>query len=152
MSLRAYEASDLPALVALERDAFADDAWSADALAELVATEGRRLVVEERDGAVVGYVLTGLAGDFVDLLRIAVTPTARRGGVASRVLDAAVQAAAGDGADRMLLEVSEANTGAHAFYLRHGFAEIDRHAGYYRDGSTALVMMRELPTPERMDP
>lgn len=150
--LRPGRDEDLPALAALEQEAFGADAWSATTLGELVSAAGRRLLVAERDGAVVGYALTALAGDFADLLRIAVAVDARRTGLASELVAAAGRASAGDGADRMLLEVSEANTGAHAFYLRAGFAEIDRRPGYYRDGSAALVMLRELPAPERMDP
>ncbi|QCX28364.1 ribosomal protein S18-alanine N-acetyltransferase [Nocardioides jishulii] len=152
MTLRPGHDEDLPALAALEEEAFGADAWSAATLGELVSAAGRRLLVAERDGEVVGYVLTALAGDFADLLRIAVAASARREGVASMLVDAAVLAAAADGADRMLLEVSEANAGAQAFYRRRGFTEIDRRPGYYRDGSAALVMLRELPAPERMDP
>ena len=44
----------------------------------------------------------------------------------------------------MLLEVSAANAGAIAFYEAHGFARIDVRRRYYRDGSDAVVMLREL--------
>ena len=44
----------------------------------------------------------------------------------------------------MLLEVSAANGSAIAFYTAEGFAEIDRRRRYYRDGSDALVLRRQL--------
>ena len=31
-----------------------------------------------------------------------------------------------------------------AFYAAHGFTEIDRRPRYYRDGSDALVLQRDL--------
>ena len=46
------------------------------------------------------------------------------------------------GADRLLLEVREDNTGALAFYAARGFVEVDRRARYYRDGTTAVVLRR----------
>ena len=47
-------------------------------------------------------------------------------------------------AERMMLEVSEANTAATALYLGHGFAVIDRRRRYYPDGTDALIMERPL--------
>jgi ribosomal-protein-alanine N-acetyltransferase len=40
----------------------------------------------------------------------------------------------------MLLEVSEHNEAALAFYRQRGFVEIDRRPRYYRDGAAAIVM------------
>ena len=48
------------------------------------------------------------------------------------------------GADRMLLEVSAANSNALGFYAAAGFTEIDRRPRYYKDGSDAIVMRRSL--------
>jgi [ribosomal protein S18]-alanine N-acetyltransferase len=133
----------LAGLVALEADLF-DDAWDTAALTDLVAGYGRRLHVVGSGADVQGYVLTQNLGDFVDLLRIGTAPSARRGGVATALFDAACADARDEGAARVLLEVSEANAGARAFYDRHGFVEIDRRPGYYRDGSDALVLERTL--------
>jgi ribosomal-protein-alanine N-acetyltransferase len=44
----------------------------------------------------------------------------------------------------MLLEVSERNEAAVAFYTAHGFSRIDVRPRYYRDGSDALVLHRTL--------
>lgn len=133
----------LPALAALEDELF-DDPWDSVALRDLVAGYGRRLHVVGAE-QVVGYVLTQTLGDFVDLLRIGVAPSARRGGVALALFSAACADARAQGAERVLLEVSEANAGARAFYHHLGFTEIDRRPGYYRDGSDALVLQRALP-------
>lgn len=145
----------------LDAALFADEAWDLAAWQDLVATTGRRLLVavgEGRGGAtpVLGYALVGMVGDFAELLRIGADPAHRRRGVATRLLARACDDARAHGAERLLLEVSEANGGARAFYGARGFAQIDRRPGYYRDGSAALVLERALVTgahaPERMDP
>jgi [ribosomal protein S18]-alanine N-acetyltransferase len=81
-------------------------------------------------------------GDVVDLQRIAVRPDRRRSGLATALLDDLLAHA--DGAERMLLEVSERNASAVAFYAAHGFRRIDVRRRYYRDGSDALVLQRTL--------
>jgi [ribosomal protein S18]-alanine N-acetyltransferase len=143
-TVRPATPEDLADVVALEADNLGVDAWSENLLAEGLA--GRlptiHYLVAEVDGAVLGHAVTSLAGDIAELQRIAVAPAARRTGVASELLEAAVALAAG--ADRMLLEVREDNAGALAFYAARGFVEVDRRPRYYRDGSTAVVMRRSL--------
>jgi ribosomal-protein-alanine N-acetyltransferase len=147
VTVRPATTDDLVAVAALEADNLGVDAWSENLLAEGLA--GRlptiHYLLAEADGAVVGHAVTSLAGDIAELQRIAVTPAARRTGVASALLEAAVALAASGGeADRMLLEVRADNAGALAFYAARGFMEVDRRPRYYRDGSTAVVMRRSL--------
>ena len=142
--VRPYAAGDLEAVARTEALVFGAEAWDTSALEDLVAGPGRRLLVADQDGEPVGYVLTGMVGDFADLVRIGVAPTAQRRGHARALLEAAVEAAQRDGAERMLLEVSTGNAAARALYAHHGFVEIDRRPRYYRDGSSALVLQRDL--------
>ncbi len=97
---------------------------------------------------VVGYVVVSVAGDVAELQRIAVDPTRRRGGVASRLLADVTRLALADGAERLLLEVREDNAGALAFYAARGFTELARRPRYYRDGATAVVLERPLTGPD----
>ncbi|UUZ61712.1 GNAT family N-acetyltransferase [Nocardioides sp. B-3] len=106
-----------------------------------MAGPGRRFVVADDDG-VAGYAVSRSIGDVVDLQRIGVSPAHQRTGVATVLLDELL-AHPGE-ADRMMLEVSAANVAAIAFYRRSGFAELATRPRYYRDGSDALVMSRDL--------
>ncbi|MBJ7357348.1 ribosomal protein S18-alanine N-acetyltransferase [Nocardioides sp.] len=144
MTVRAATPDDLDAVVVLEQDALGPDAWSVGLLEEGLAGRVPTVyyLVAESDGSVVGHAVTSLAGDIAELQRIAVTPAARRTGVASALLDASVALA--EGADRMLLEVRADNAGALAFYAAHGFVEVDRRQKYYKDGATAVVMRLPL--------
>ena len=133
MNVRPATAADVDALAGLESDLFGSDAWSRASVGAEVAA-GRVLVAD--DEGIAGYVVTLAAGDVLDLMRIAVRPDRRRHGLAHALLEAAWTDR------RMLLEVSERNAGAIAFYAAEGFTEIARRDRYYRDGSAAVVMER----------
>jgi ribosomal-protein-alanine N-acetyltransferase len=142
VSLRAATAADVPAVAALERLLFGPDAWSEAQVREELTGERRQAWVA--GDPVVGYAVTLAAGDVVDLQRIAVHPDRQREGLARLLLDTAVAAATAARADRMLLEVSAANSAGLAFYAAAGFVEIDRRRRYYRDGTDAVVMRLPL--------
>jgi ribosomal-protein-alanine acetyltransferase len=142
--VRAAAATDVPTLFSLEAELFGSDAWSEASLREELSGPGRRAVVLDEEGAVLGYAVTMRAGDVVDLHRIAVRPDRQRQGLAALLLADALDAARADGAERMLLEVSAGNAAAVAFYDAQGFARIDVRRRYYRDGSDALVLARPL--------
>jgi [ribosomal protein S18]-alanine N-acetyltransferase len=144
---RPATAADVPAVVALERDVFGADAWDEPAVVSELEGPGRRFVVAEGPaGEPVGYAVSMTLGDIVDLQRIAVHPSWRRSGLAGALLEDLL-AHAGP-ADRMLLEVSERNEAALAFYAAHGFSRIDVRPRYYRDGADALVLHRALTPPQ----
>lgn len=142
MTLRPAGAGDVAAVVDLERLLFGADAWNEAQVREELTGERRQAWVA--GDPVVGYVVTSAAGDVVDLQRIAVHPDHQRQGLARLLLDTAVAAGKAARADRMLLEVSAANTAGLAFYAAAGFVEIDRRRRYYRDGTDAVVMRLPL--------
>jgi ribosomal-protein-alanine N-acetyltransferase len=144
--IRRATEQDADAVTALEADCQGADAWSAWLVRDGVqgGLPTIRYLVAEVDGEVVGYAVASFAGDIAELQRIGVTPTARRTGVASALLDEVVAEAPATGANRLLLEVREDNGGALAFYAARGFIEIDRRPRYYRDGTTAVVLRLPL--------
>jgi len=139
---RPATAADVPAIVALEEDAFPLDPWSENLVRQGVdgTLPTVSYVVAELAGSFAGYAVVSVVDVDAELQRIAVTPPRRRAGAATALL-AAVRGVAGEGgAARLLLEVREDNTPALRFYERHGFAELGRRPRYYRDGATAVVM------------
>jgi ribosomal-protein-alanine N-acetyltransferase len=146
VEVRGATADDATAVAALEEAALGADAWSPHLVTEgvagrvpttlyLVATEAEELV---------GYAAASLVADLAELQRIAVAATRRRTGVASDLLARVEAEASRRHADRVLLEVREDNHGACAFYAARGFTEIDRRPRYYADGTTAVVLAKEL--------
>ncbi|MDZ5662903.1 GNAT family N-acetyltransferase [Nocardioides sp. S-58] len=144
--IRPATLADLPALVALEQELFGDDAWNEALVRQEIEGPGRKFVVADD---LSGYAVTMTAGDIVDLLRIGVRPSARRTGIASRLLEELLVDT--ESASRMLLEVSVSNAPALGFYVARQFSVIDVRPHYYRDGSEALVMCRWLPGAARAE-
>lgn len=135
---------DAERLAAIHRQCFTTPRpWPAAGIAEILATPGAFLL-SEPDGFLVGRVVAGEA----ELLTLAVAPTARRRGIAARLLAGFLGRAAGDGASRAFLEVAADNAPARALYAAAGFAEAGRRPRYYLgpDGTAtdALILARSL--------
>lgn len=143
MIIREAVPADIPAIGDLEHELFGAEAWRDSSLLDELGTPGRVLSICESDG-VVGYAITMLAGDVVDLERIGVRADRQREGIARKLLGEALTQAQRDGADRLMLEVSSVNHEALAFYAAEEFRQIDVRRRYYRDGSDAIVMARTL--------
>jgi len=142
--------ADAPAMAAAHADSF-DEPWSADDIAALLASPGVYGLVVRRAGAVAGFALgRALAGE-AELLTLAVTPSARRAGLAIALVEAVAGRAAAAAAQRLYLEVAADNVAALALYRQLGFAQVGARAGYYRraggGSADALVLARDLNSP-----
>ena len=152
VELRAASHADVAAIRALEQEVFGLDAWSEGSVEQELTAEGRRSLVADDAGRLLGYAVTWTVGEVADLQRLVVAPAARRRGIGRRLLSDLLDDAGRRGARRVLLEVSARNEPALQCYRSLGFAEIDRRASYYRDGSDALVLQRDLTTQLTKEP
>ena len=146
VELRVAGPDDTEAVAALEREALGSDAWPPGLVAEGVS--GRvpttlYLVATEEDD-LLAYAAVSIVADLAELQRIAVAATHRRTGLASGLLARVEHEAMTRHADRLLLEVREDNHVACAFYAARGFTEIDRRPRYYADGTTAVILFKEI--------
>ena len=103
-------------------------------------------LVAETDDELAGYAAASIVADVAELQRIAVAATHRRTGVASALLARVEVEARMRHVDRLLLEVRQDNHAACAFYAARGFGEIDRRPRYYADGTTAVILSKEVDT------
>jgi [ribosomal protein S18]-alanine N-acetyltransferase len=145
--IREAASEDGSAIAALERAAFGSDAWSDGLVREGLSGTipgALYLVATSETVPVLGYAAASLFADVSELQRIAVAADHRRSGVASALLERMEQEARRRHSERLLLEVRENNSAACAFYATRGFAEIDRRTRYYSDGTTAVVLAKEL--------
>lgn len=93
---------------------------------------------------VTGYIVFWNVSDEMHILNIAVSPEARRQGVARELLYAAVKRARGRGAKKAFLEVRASNTAAREFYAGAGFSCTSVRKGYYdAPVEDAIVMLLE---------
>ena len=141
--IRAAGPEDLAELGALEEQLFGADAWDEPQLRVELTGPGRLVLVND-DGGLTAYAVTMVVGDSADLLRVGVRPDRQRGGAGTAMVATAMLEAGRAGARRMLLDVGADNAPARALYRAAGFEEIDRRRRYYRDGSDALVLARDL--------
>ena len=153
--LRPMVTADLADVLALERELFPDDPWTAEMFAEeVVQPPGSRLyLVAEAAAAndgrpeMAGYagMMFAPGGGQADVLTIAVAPGCWGRGIGSALLGALLRAARDHDCGEVFLEVREDNPRARGLYLRRGFEEIGVRRGYYQpSGMDAIVMRKDL--------
>ena len=87
MTWREMTWRDIPALIALEPELFADDAWSEQTWwAELAGRPRRCYVVGDHGGTVVGYAGMDCGGEIADVMTIAVAPAAQGQGLGTALM------------------------------------------------------------------
>jgi ribosomal protein S18 acetylase RimI-like enzyme len=138
-------------IIATLHAALLDRGWSADSIASLLRLPGSigLIATDTASAAPQGFVLCLAAGDALDIAAIATVSSARRSGIARRLLDEVQRRASAAGIARILLEVSERNRPAFELYRSLGFGLLARRAGYYRDAATgeavdALILEKHL--------
>jgi ribosomal-protein-alanine N-acetyltransferase len=109
----------------------------------------RCLVARGRDdGAVLGYICCWEVGDELMINNLAVSPEARRGGIARALLRRVLEDAKAAGCATAWLEVRPSNVAAIHLYEGHGFSVVSRRRGYYTDTrEDALIMRTFLESP-----
>jgi len=127
MDIRVALPTDFNELVRMEKEIFADHAWSkATFVADIEAVHTTYLVAFENN-QLVGYAgLASPAGSFqADVNTIAVAENFRRKGLASELLNRLVELATKAGAEQMFLDVRADNHGAIDLYKKFGFTNVE---------------------------
>ena len=149
MILRPALPADAPALAALGRDSFIAkfgtmyrpedlasflaEQHAPQIVAAQLADPAYRVMLAERDGALVGYCKLGLSCGWpehargshaIELKQLYTAPGATGGGIGSALMDWALAEARALGADEIQLSVWSGNTDAQRFYHRYGIARV----------------------------
>jgi ribosomal-protein-alanine N-acetyltransferase len=119
--------------------------WSKESYLNFAREEGSLAIVLELNGQIEGFLVGRLAADEAELLNLAVAAPHRRKGAGKALLGHALREWRSRGARAVYLEVRESNTGAIAFYEKHGFTAAGCRKGYYHDpDEPALTLVRKL--------
>lgn len=122
---------DIPAVVAIEREIFAEP-WSQGLyLSELAQRATRRYYVATAAGSVVGYAGGILVAGEAHVTTIGVAPSWQKRKIGARLLYRLVFDAREWGADSITLEVRMSNTPAQRLYEWFGFAPVGVRKNYY---------------------
>jgi ribosomal protein S18 acetylase RimI-like enzyme len=114
-----------PSSVALADIASFVDANLSDArFAEYLSDPQRTVLIAKQDDRIVGYamLIRGAEDDRTELSKMYVRPAQHGSGVATALMNAALEAAAESGADSVWLGVNQKNERAQRFYTKSGFA------------------------------
>jgi ribosomal-protein-alanine N-acetyltransferase len=142
---------DVGAIARLHHVCF-EEAWSEQAVGEVLAAPGSVAWLATLEGEPVGFAIARQAGDDAELLSLGVDPTTRRRSIARRLVETVIVWAGGHGAHLLFLEVAEDNDAARALYADYGYAPVGRRPDYYRghDGRpVAALTMRLTLAPQR---
>lgn len=143
VTIRPARATDLPAILGIERVSFTDP-WSRSSFTALLEQPRVHFAVAlDATGTLLGYTVAWFVLDEAELANLAVAPDARGRGIGTLLLEGALEAAETRGSEAMYLEVRASNVSALALYASHGFIEISRRKSYYRRPvEDALVLRR----------
>lgn len=136
--------SDVPTVLEIQSACPQTSQWSAADYA-LAMDGGYGCAVALSRKTVVGFIVSRLAADELEILNLAVDPAHRRRGLARRLLAAALDRAVSRGTRSCFLEVRATNSGAISFYLHNGFMQTGRRPAYYSNPpADALLLSRRL--------
>jgi ribosomal-protein-alanine N-acetyltransferase len=149
MSVRAAVADDAPVLAAIHGRCFGQG-WSEHSFRALLSDEVVfGLLAGSAEGSFRSFLLARAAGGEAEILMLATVPEARREGLASTLLNAAIEQAVRRGAAGLFLEVGENNLPAAALYAKFGFREVGRRPAYFvspgQQLTDARILRKDLP-------
>ena len=100
-------------------------------------------VAKSDEGELLSYVIGKIIAPEGEIYRVATVPSARRRGIAYRLIDYALKTEKGHGLESVFLEVREKNVPARNLYKFYGFIEAGVRKNYYKDPpDNAIVMMK----------
>lgn len=148
LQLRPMSVNDLPAVAALEAEAYASAGhtpWTEGMFYDELSQPQRSWWVAHDQGEVIAFAGGMLAGSDFEVSEVVVSPSRRRQGIATRLLSRIAYDGQTLGASTVSLEVSEGNAPARALYEGLGFRRVGMRPDYYGKGDDALVMRADLP-------
>ena len=144
-SLRPLESSDLPAVAEISMLGVYSD-WSFETFTSCFKENYLNLVlVDEHE--VLGFLISTLNVDEIEILNLGIHPAKWRQGLADFLLSSFIEFARQHQVQRIHLEVNKTNLPAIALYQKHHFAQVGSRQNYYaaKEGAQdALLFSLEL--------
>lgn len=153
--VRPAEAADLSRLVEIASHSVTAAQWNPaeyqklsppDPASSTGLPQPRTALVVEHDGSVVGFIVGRQGDEEWEIENIAVTGTARRCGLGSRLVGELLDLVRRHGGKAVFLEVRESNRAALSLYEKWAFIEVGRRKMYYQSPvEDALVLKFKFP-------
>lgn len=139
LSVRRASVEDAGLIEEMERACFSDP-WSLAAIENYLRNPAVYYVIAENDGEAVGYGGMTVVADECDIVSVAVTESARRGGVGIRLASEMLDICRTLGVATVFLEHRESNAAAAALYDRLGFVPYGVRRKYYTSPTEDAVL------------
>ena len=145
-NVRHFEQADLDAVMAIQGNCPQASQWlRSDYNRVATGSWGVACWIAADAARISGFLAAQVTSGEIEILNLAVSPDARRAGIGSLLLDAAISGALKFGARAAFLELRDSNAGALAFYLACGFHLAGRRCSYYSSPpEDALLLRRDL--------
>ncbi len=131
--------TDAPDIASLEQQIF-DNPYPITTIRQDI--KNNKVIVVKLDNEVAGYITISHVLDEAEIERIAVSKKYLRQGIASALMEYALNQMKQAGATKIYLEVREDNVPAINLYRKFGFVITGKRKAYYRDGTDALTMAK----------
>ncbi|MFW2489915.1 ribosomal protein S18-alanine N-acetyltransferase [Clostridium chromiireducens] len=131
---------DIEAVLTISSLSFAV-CWSKSSYIQELTNPVAKYFVAKIDDKVVGFAGTWIVLDESHITNIAVHPSYRKQGIASKLLEELLSHCKRQGCVAYTLEVRSSNTAAKALYEKHNFKQDGIRKGYYEDNKEDAVIM-----------
>ena len=146
IELRSLSLADLDDIERIEQRAYRTP-WSRTMFAAELAKPTSICIGAFEGDRLVGYTINSRYVDAWHVMNVAVDPSHRRRGIATRLLERLFELTRDDGRRGYTLEVRISNGDAIALYEKLGFERRGMRRGYYTDNrEDALIMWRDAET------
>lgn len=144
--VRCATPADIDALLQIESASFPGNRLDRRRFRYLIKQANSVTLVDADGDAVRGYILVLLRASsrWARVYSVATHPAHLGQGVATRLIEAAEQAARARGCTGMRLEIRVDNAASLALFSRRGYTVFGRHHDYYHDGADALRLQKGL--------
>ena len=139
--------SDFESLLAIDVSSFPGGvAYDATELAYFMNHEGAETIVLEADGTIVAFLIMEIHRNrrSATIVTLDVCENERRNGYGTQLLRRSEEMLIDFGVEGYDLQVDVTNTGAIAFYKKHGFTTVRTLRRYYANGNDAFLMVKEF--------
>lgn len=139
MEITKVTINDLDQIIDIEKKFFTGiEFYNKASLTNMLENKDVIFIKAVENNKIVGYLIAYYLTDHVDLYQIAVDRSYQRKHIASKLEEKLK-----DKKLPICVEVSQANTGAIAFYEKNGYTIIKVLNNYYENNSPALLMRKE---------
>ena len=146
-AIRLASMSDAPAIAQMSREYIEKGlgwSWNVCRIEAAIRSDSTNVVVIGERGTVIGFGIMQYGEHTAHLALLAVHPAHRKQGLATRLLLWLEKCADTAGIERIGVEARSDNPVAIAFYLRQGYVQLAKIAGYYRGVLDAVRLEKGL--------